>query len=93
MTKAAIVNFTKALAHTAMRQGVRVNAVAPRPVWTPLIASTMPTEKVKTFGGDTVFGRAAQPVEIAPVFVFLASNESRFVSGDVYGVTSGQMPY
>jgi NAD(P)-dependent dehydrogenase (short-subunit alcohol dehydrogenase family) len=93
MTKAAIVNFTKALSQSAMRQGVRVNAVAPGPVWTPLIASTMPTEKVKTFGGDTVFGRAAQPVEIAPVFVFLASNESRFVSGEVYGVTGGQMPY
>ena len=93
MTKAAIVNFTKALSQSAMRQGVRVNAVAPGPVWTPLIASTLPTEKVKTFGGDTVFGRAAQPVEIAPVFVFLASNESRFVSGEVYGVTGGQMPY
>jgi NAD(P)-dependent dehydrogenase (short-subunit alcohol dehydrogenase family) len=93
MTKAAIVNFTKALSQSAMRQGVRVNAVAPGPVWTPLIASTMPTEKVQRFGGDTVFGRAAQPVEIAPVFVFLASNESRFVSGEVYGVTGGQMPY
>jgi NAD(P)-dependent dehydrogenase (short-subunit alcohol dehydrogenase family) len=93
MTKAAIVNFTKALSQSAMRQGVRVNAVAPGPVWTPLIASTMPMEKVRTFGGDTVFGRAAQPVEIAPVFVFLASNESRFVTGEVYGVTGGQMPY
>lgn len=93
MTKGAIVNFTKGLSQSAMRDGVRVNAVAPGPVWTPLIASTMPVEKVKTFGGDTVFGRAAQPVEIAPVFVFLASNESRFVSGEVYGVTGGQMPY
>ena len=93
MTKAAIVNFTKGLSQSAMRQGVRVNAVAPGPVWTPLIPSTMPEEKVKTFGSDTVFGRAAQPVEVAPVFVFLASNESRFVSGEVYGVTGGQMPY
>jgi NAD(P)-dependent dehydrogenase (short-subunit alcohol dehydrogenase family) len=92
-TKAAIVNFTKALSQIAMRQGVRVNAVAPGPVWTPLIPSTMPEEKVKNFGADTVFERAAQPVEIAPVFVFLASNESRFVSGEVYGVTGGQMPY
>jgi NAD(P)-dependent dehydrogenase (short-subunit alcohol dehydrogenase family) len=93
MTKAAIVNFTKGLSQSAMRQGVRVNAVAPGPVWTPLIPSTMPQEKVKTFGADTAFGRAAQPVEIAPIFVFLASNESRFVTGEVYGVTGGQMPY
>ena len=92
-TKAAIVNFSKALSKLAMRQGVRVNVVAPGPVWTPLIPSTMPREKVKNFGGDTLFERAAQPVEIAPVFVFLASNESRFVSGEVYGVTGGQTPY
>ena len=92
-TKAAIVNFTKALAQIGMKQGVRVNAVAPGPVWTPLIPSTMPEERVKQFGADTAFGRAAQPVEIAPVFVFLASNESRYVSGEVYGVTGGKMPY
>jgi NAD(P)-dependent dehydrogenase (short-subunit alcohol dehydrogenase family) len=92
-TKAAIVNFTKALSQIAMKQSVRVNAVAPGPVWTPLIPSTMPQEKVKQFGKDTAFGRAAQPVEIAPVFVFLASNEARFVSGEVYGVTGGQTPY
>ncbi len=92
-TKAAIVNFSKALSKLAMREGVRVNVVAPGPVWTPLIPSTMPHEKVKNFGGDTLFERAAQPVEIAPVFVFLASNESRFVSGEVYGVTGGQTPY
>jgi NAD(P)-dependent dehydrogenase (short-subunit alcohol dehydrogenase family) len=92
-TKAAIVSFTKALSQMAMKKGVRVNAVAPGPVWTPLIPSTMPPDKVGTFGSDTPFGRAAQPVEIAPVFVFLASNESRFVSGEVYGVTGGQMPY
>jgi NAD(P)-dependent dehydrogenase (short-subunit alcohol dehydrogenase family) len=92
-TKAAIVNFTKALSPLAMKRGVRVNAVAPGPVWTPLIPSTMPPDKVKGFGGDTQFERTAQPVEIAPVFVFLASNESRFVSGEVYGVTGGKMPY
>jgi NAD(P)-dependent dehydrogenase (short-subunit alcohol dehydrogenase family) len=92
-TKAAIVNFTKALSQMAMEKGVRVNAVAPGPVWTPLIPSTMPEERVKKFGEDTVFERAAQPVEIAPVFVFLASNESRFVSGEVYGVTGGKTPY
>jgi NAD(P)-dependent dehydrogenase (short-subunit alcohol dehydrogenase family) len=92
-SKAAIVNFTKALSQIAMKKGVRVNAVAPGPVWTPLIPSTMPEKKVRTFGADTVFERAAQPVEIAPVFVFLASNEARFVSGEVYGATGGQTPY
>lgn len=92
-TKAAIVNFTKALSHLAMKKGVRVNAVAPGPVWTPLIPSTMPEEKVKKFGRDTSFERAAQPVEIAPVFVFLASNEARFVTGEVYGVTGGRTPF
>ena len=92
-TKAAIVNFTKALSQIAMKKGVRVNAVAPGPVWTPLIPSTMPEDKVRQFGGDTSFERAAQPVEIAPVFVFLASNEARFVTGEVYGATGGQTPY
>jgi NAD(P)-dependent dehydrogenase (short-subunit alcohol dehydrogenase family) len=92
-TKAAIVSMTKSLSQMAMKRGVRVNAVAPGPVWTPLIPSTMPEESVKKFGGDTVFGRAAQPVEIAPLFVFLASNESRYVSGEVYGATGGKMPY
>jgi NAD(P)-dependent dehydrogenase (short-subunit alcohol dehydrogenase family) len=92
-TKGAIVNFTKALSQLAMKGGVRVNAVAPGPVWTPLIPATMPEEKVRGFGGDTAFERAAQPVEIAPLFVFLASNEARFVTGEVYGATGGQTPY
>jgi NAD(P)-dependent dehydrogenase (short-subunit alcohol dehydrogenase family) len=91
-TKAAIVSLTRSMAGMAMNQGVRVNAVAPGPVWTPLIPSTMPPEKVKKFGADTVFGRAAQPVEIAPVFVFLASPAASFVTGEVYGVTGGQTP-
>jgi hypothetical protein len=92
-TKAAIVNFTKALSQLSMKQGIRVNAVAPGPVWTPLIPSTMPPEHVKRFGENTAYDRAAQPVEVAPVFVFLASNESRFVTGEVYGVTGGRTPY
>jgi NAD(P)-dependent dehydrogenase (short-subunit alcohol dehydrogenase family) len=92
-TKAAIVNVTKSLSQMAMHTGARVNAVAPGPVWTPLIPSTMPQEKVRSFGQQTSFERAAQPVEIAPVFVFLASNEARFVSGEVYGITGGQTPY
>jgi NAD(P)-dependent dehydrogenase (short-subunit alcohol dehydrogenase family) len=92
-TKAAIINLSKGLAQLAMKRGVRVNAVAPGPVWTPLIPSTMPESKVRHFGHDTLFGRAAQPVEVAPIFVFLASAEARFVSGEVYGVTGGQTPY
>jgi NAD(P)-dependent dehydrogenase (short-subunit alcohol dehydrogenase family) len=92
-TKAAIVNFTKALSPLAMKQGVRVNAVAPGPVWTPLIPSTLPEKSVKKFGQDTQFERVAQPVELAPVFVFLASNEARYVTGEVYGVTGGKSPY
>jgi NAD(P)-dependent dehydrogenase (short-subunit alcohol dehydrogenase family) len=91
-TKAAIVSFTRSLASLAIKQGVRVNAVAPGPVWTPLIPATMAKEKVKQFGSQTVFGRAAQPAEIAPVFVFLASDYASYVTGEVYGVTGGQMP-
>jgi NAD(P)-dependent dehydrogenase (short-subunit alcohol dehydrogenase family) len=91
-TKAAIVSFTRSLAGFAIKQGVRVNAVAPGPVWTPLIPSTMPREKVKNFGSQTVFGRAAQPAEIAPIFVFLASDQASYVTGEIYGVTGGQMP-
>jgi NAD(P)-dependent dehydrogenase (short-subunit alcohol dehydrogenase family) len=61
-------------------------------VWTPLIPSTLPPERVKNFGADTLFGRAAQPAEMAPVFVFLASAEASYVTGEVYGATGGQMP-
>jgi NAD(P)-dependent dehydrogenase (short-subunit alcohol dehydrogenase family) len=88
-TKAAIISFTKALSQMAMKQGVRVNAVAPGPVWTPLIPSTMPPERFKQFGHDTDFERAAQPVEIAPVFVFLASNEAGYVNGQNIIVSGG----
>jgi NAD(P)-dependent dehydrogenase (short-subunit alcohol dehydrogenase family) len=91
-TKAAIVSFTRSLASLAIKNGVRVNAVAPGPVWTPLIPATMPKEKVKQFGSQTVFGRAAQPAEVAPIFVFLASDQASYVTGEVYGVTGGQMP-
>jgi NAD(P)-dependent dehydrogenase (short-subunit alcohol dehydrogenase family) len=92
-TKAAIVSFTKALSQMTMERGIRVNAVAPGPVWTPLIPSTMPEDHVKEFGKDTSFGRPAQPVELAPLYVFLASNESRFVTGEVYGATGGKTPF
>ena len=92
-TKGAIVNFTKGLSKMVSKQGIRVNAVAPGPVWTPLIPSTMPDAKVENFGGDTSFGRAAQPRELAPLYVFLGSNESNYVTGEVYGATGGQSPY
>jgi hypothetical protein len=89
-TKGAIVTFSKALAAEAMKRGVRVNVVAPGPIWTPLIPSTMPHEKVESFGGDTPEGRPGQPAELAPVFVFLASPESSYVCGEVIGVTGGK---
>jgi hypothetical protein len=91
-TKGAIANMTKTLAEMAIEHGVRVNAVAPGPVWTPLIPSTMPPEKVRQFGKDTLFQRPAQPAELAPVFVFLASTLATYVSGEIYGVTGGRMP-
>lgn len=91
-TKAAIASFTSSLAGLAMEQGVRVNAVAPGPVWTPLIPATLKEEKVKNFGANTIFERAAQPAEIAPLFVFLASREASYVSGETYGATGGRMP-
>jgi NAD(P)-dependent dehydrogenase (short-subunit alcohol dehydrogenase family) len=91
-TKAALVSLTKSIAKLAMKSGVRVNGVAPGPVWTPLIPSTMPAEKVKKFGGNTVFGRAAQPVEQAAIFVFLASDEASYITGEIYGATGGRTP-
>jgi len=91
-TKAAIASFTKSLASFAIQQGVRVNAVAPGPVWTPLIPSTMPGEKSSQFGAKTVYGRPAQPVELAPLFVFLASAEASYVTGEIYSATGGQSP-
>jgi NAD(P)-dependent dehydrogenase (short-subunit alcohol dehydrogenase family) len=89
-TKGAIVTFSKALAEEAASSGVRVNVVAPGPVWTPLIPSTMPPEKVESFGKDTPMERPAQPAELAGVFVFLASGESSYITGEVIGVTGGK---
>jgi NAD(P)-dependent dehydrogenase (short-subunit alcohol dehydrogenase family) len=89
-TKAGIANFTKALAEDLAEQGIRVNAVAPGPVWTPLIPATMPEKKVESFGEDTPIGRAGQPAELAPAYVFFASQESSFITGEVLGVTGGK---
>jgi len=89
-TKAGIVAYTKALAKQMIEQGVRVNAVAPGPFWTVLQPSGgQPQEKVEQFGGHSAFGRPGQPVEIAPVYVLLASQEASFVTGEVWGVTGG----
>ncbi|MBV9543958.1 MAG: SDR family oxidoreductase [Chloroflexi bacterium] len=89
-TKGAIVTFTKALAADAIKRGVRVNAVAPGPIWTPLIPSTMPAEEVKQFGQSTPMGRAGQPAELAPIYVFLAAPESSYITGEVIGATGGR---
>lgn len=88
-TKGAIVTFSKGLAQEVIKQGIRVNVVAPGPVWTPLITSTMPVEQSSTFGQDSPVGRPAQPAELAPPFVFLASQESSYIVGEVIGVTGG----
>jgi NAD(P)-dependent dehydrogenase (short-subunit alcohol dehydrogenase family) len=89
-TKGGIVAFTKALAEDLAGQGIRVNAVAPGPIWTPLIPSTMPADKVKTFGEDTPIGRAGQPAELAPAYVYFASAESSYTTGEILGVTGGK---
>jgi NAD(P)-dependent dehydrogenase (short-subunit alcohol dehydrogenase family) len=90
-TKAGIVNFTKALAADLVSKGIRVNSVAPGPVWTPLIPATMPEEKVDSFGADEApMGRAGQPAELAPAYVFFASQESSYITGEVLGVTGGK---
>jgi hypothetical protein len=88
-SKAAIVNFTKGLAANLVEKGIRVNSVAPGPVWTPLIPATMDEEKVRSFGEQSPMGRAAQPAELAPSYVFLASQESGYITADVMAVTGG----
>ncbi|SEL92368.1 hypothetical protein SAMN04515665_12345 [Blastococcus sp. DSM 46786] len=90
MTKAAIANFTASLAQLYGEKGIRANSVAPGPVWTPLIPSTMPEEKVESFGGNTPLGRAGQPAELAPVYVLLASDAASYVSGARVAVTGGR---
>jgi len=89
-TKGAIANFTGGLAQMLGPKEIRVNCVAPGPIWTPLIVSTMPDEEVQNFGGNTPLGRPGQPVEVAPIYVLLASDEASYITGQRYGVTGGK---
>jgi NAD(P)-dependent dehydrogenase (short-subunit alcohol dehydrogenase family) len=88
-TKGAIANFTAGLAQLLADKGIRVNSVAPGPIWTPLIPSTMPPDQVASFGQQTPMKRAGQPAELAPVYVLLASDEASYVSGARVAVTGG----
>jgi NAD(P)-dependent dehydrogenase (short-subunit alcohol dehydrogenase family) len=90
-TKGAIVSFTRSLAKHLAEKQIRVNAVAPGPIWTPLITSTFPKEKVENFGKDTPLGRAGEPSEVAPSYVFLASQDSSYMTGQVLHVNGGEV--
>lgn len=90
-TKGAVIGFTRALSKNLADKGIRVNAVAPGPIWTPLIPSSFSVEKVKTFGYDTPMKRAGQPFELAPAYLYLASDDSRYVTGQVIHVNGGIM--
>ncbi|WPJ97826.1 SDR family oxidoreductase [Coraliomargarita algicola] len=89
-TKAAIASMTKSFASFAIHKGIRVNAVAPGPVWTPLIPNTMPEDKIENFGSNTLLGRPAQPSELAHAYVFLASPQASYITGEIYPVTGGR---
>ncbi|MGX6442285.1 SDR family oxidoreductase [Neobacillus sp. K501] len=88
-TKGAIVTFTRSLAKSLAPQGIRVNGVAPGPIWTPLIPSTFTEDQVATFGTSTPLGRAGQPYELAPAYIYLASDDSSYVSGQILHVNGG----
>ena len=89
-TKAGIQNFTKGLGAELAEKGIRVNAVAPGPIWTPLIPATMPVERAEEHGESTPLGRAGQPAELAPAYVFFASQESSYITSEMLAVTGGQ---
>ncbi len=90
-TKGAITSFTRSLATNLAKRKIRVNAVAPGPVWTPLIVSSFDEEKIKSFGSETAMERAGQPSEIAPAYVFLASDDASFITGQVIHVNGGEV--
>jgi NAD(P)-dependent dehydrogenase (short-subunit alcohol dehydrogenase family) len=90
-TKGAIISFTRALSQNLASKNIRVNAVAPGPIWTPLIPSTFPPKKVKEFGKDVPLGRAGQPEELSPAYVYLASDDSSYVTGQTLHVNGGSV--
>ena len=90
-TKAAILGFTRSLAAQLIKRGIRVNAVAPGPVWTPLIVSSFPRKKVAQFGSDAPMGRAGEPEEIAPAFLFLATDDASYITGQVIHPNGGEV--
>lgn len=90
-TKGAIVTFTRSLAHSLVEQGIRVNAVAPGPIWTPLIPASFPAEKVEAFGSTVPMQRAGEPVEIAPSYLFLACEDSSYMTGQVLHPNGGEI--
>jgi len=90
-TKGAIISYTRSLSKSLAAKNIRVNAVAPGPVWTPLITSTFPPDKVKSFGSDTPLGRPAEPAEIAPSYVFLAASDSSYITGQVLHPNGGEV--
>jgi NAD(P)-dependent dehydrogenase (short-subunit alcohol dehydrogenase family) len=90
-TKGAIVAFTRSLSANLVKKGIRVNGVAPGPVWTPLIASSFSAKRVAKFGSDTPMGRAAEPVEIAPSYLFLASDDANFITGQFIHPNGGEI--
>jgi NAD(P)-dependent dehydrogenase (short-subunit alcohol dehydrogenase family) len=90
-TKGAIVAFTRSLARALVSKGIRVNGVAPGPIWTPLIPASFPAEKVAEFGSDTPMGRAGEPMEVAPCYVFLASSDSSYITGQVLHPNGGEI--
>jgi NAD(P)-dependent dehydrogenase (short-subunit alcohol dehydrogenase family) len=90
-TKGAIVSFTRSLAHALVDKGIRVNGVAPGPIWTPLIPATFPGEKVEKFGSDVPLGRAGQPSEVGPCYVFLASADASYMTGQVLHPNGGEI--
>ncbi|KQS17332.1 SDR family oxidoreductase [Frigoribacterium sp. Leaf186] len=89
VSKAGIANWTRAMAQQLAERGIRVNGVAPGPVWTPLQPAFVPNEKIESFGSEAAYGRPGQAVELAPSFVFLASQESSYISGETIAVTGG----
>jgi len=91
LQKGAIVSFTRSLAHNLIEKGIRVNAVAPGPIWTPLVAATFDEDKVAQHGSDAPMKRAGEPVEVAPCYLFLACDDSSYITGQVLHPNGGEI--